>query len=301
MKRKRLNRIAAGVISACAVLPASGQTNASPGPLELPLKLREGDLMISAAVNGSEPLALKLDTGFGITTIHPTRVESLGLTRAGKMTIAGIAGDEQADTYSGAVFDFGRGFTYSPRRVAVLPSEAHRRWRKRDGILGASFFRRFVVEIDCRHNLLRLYEPANFKYDGQGEILLMSFKLDTTIVDATIVPPDLQPIAGRFEIDTGCDGALCLGQEFVMANNLVETNSTSPGDFRRGVGGHAEIREGRLEELRLGNLTVETPSANFFLEGSPAGRGQAGHIGIGALQHFKVILDYQNRRLILED
>src|SRR6185369_9034294 len=114
-----------------AVMPTSAQTN-SPLPLaEVPLKTRNGDLLVETRINGSEPLLFKLDTGFGVTTIHPNRVESLNLERVGHMTIIGIAGEEQADTYAKAVFDFG-GATYSPRLIASLPSEARRRWRKRD-------------------------------------------------------------------------------------------------------------------------------------------------------------------------
>jgi hypothetical protein len=71
-------------------------------------------------------------------------------------------------------------------------------------------------------------------------------------------------------------------------------------ESRRGVGGSADIRPGKLEELRLGSFKITKPSANFFLEGSPAGDGQAGHIGLGALERFRMIFDYSRKRLILE-
>ena len=119
-------------------------------------------------------------------------------------------------------------------------------------------------------------------------------------MQATVVPLGGQPITGQFEIDTGCDDYVCLGHEFVAANRLLENTNAGASDERHGVGGSAEIRPGKLEELRMGTQIVKKPSANFFLEGSPAGDGQAGHIGLAALQRFKVILDYSRRRLILE-
>jgi hypothetical protein len=216
------------------------------------------------------------------------------------MTIIGIAGEEQADTYAKAVFDFG-GATYTPRRIASLPSEARRRWRKRDGILGEGFFRRFVVEIDIAKQRLRLFEPKTFDYQGSGEVLPISFKKDTPIIDATITPQGRDPISGHFEIDTGCDGDLCIGHEFVVANHLLDEGNPATTDTRRGVGGGAEIRTGTLSELRMGKLVVNKPSANFFLEGSPAGEGQAGHIGLGVLERYKMILDYSRLRIILEE
>jgi hypothetical protein len=280
-------------------MSASAQTNQPIALAVVPLKTRSGDLLVETRINGSEPLLFKLDSGFGVTTIHPNRVESLNLERVGHMTIIGIAGEEQADTFAKAVFDFG-GATYSPRRIASLPSEARRRWRKRDGILGEGFFRRFVVEIDVAKQHLRLFEPKTFEYSGSGEILSVSFKRDTPIIAATITPQGRAPITGQFEIDTGCDGALCVGHEFVAANHLLDGDNAAQSDTRRGVGGGAEIRSETLGELKMGKLVVKKPSANFFLEGSPAGEGQAGHIGLGVLERYKMIFDYSRLRLILE-
>ncbi|MEY2429977.1 MAG: hypothetical protein QOJ40_2862 [Verrucomicrobiota bacterium] len=289
----------AGVISCCGVLTQGpAQTNLAPASVEFPVKVEHGDLLIETRVNGSQPLSFKLDTGFGITTINPDKVESLNLKRVGKMTILGIAGEEKADTYSGATFEFG-GMTYQPRRIAALPSESRRRWRNRDGIIGAGFFRRFVVELDVAHGRMRLHEPASFSYAGSGEVLPLEFKSDTPIVEAVIVPHEGKEVRGRFEIDTGCDDYMCLGNEFVTAHRLIGRTGTN--DFRRGIGGSAPIRQTVLAELRLGKLVVKKPTANCFLEGSPAGKGQDGHIGLATLQRFRMIFDYSRHQLILEE
>ena len=293
-------RFITGVLSCLGFLPvAFAQTNLPPTFVELPIKLRHGDLFVEVPVNGSKPLAFKLDTGFGVTTIHPNLVSSLNLRRNGHLTIVGIAGDELAETYGGAAFDFG-GMTYEPRRIAVLPSESHRRGRRRDGILGVGFFRRFVVEINLDRQRMRLRLPDSFNYTGKGEVIPVTFKSDTPIVEAAIVPSGKPAIAGLFEIDTGCDDGVCLGRDFVAANHLLATTNSEPNGLKRGVGGSAEIQHGDLAELRLGTFTIKKPSANFFLEGSPAGEGQAGHIGLGTLEQFTVIFDYSRKRMILE-
>ena len=294
-----MRNMKAGFALCASVMSASAQTNQPIALAEVALKTRSGDLLVETRINGSKPLLFKLDTGFGVTTIHPNRVESLNLESVGHMTIVGIAGEEQADTYAKAVFDFG-GATYAPRRIAALPSEARRRWRKRDGILGEGFFRRFVVEIDVAKQRLRLFEPKTFEYHGTGEILPISFTKDTPVIDATITPEGRGQIAGRFEIDTGCDGDLCIGHEFVAENHLLDDGNSAQSDTRRGVGGGAEIRTGTLSELKMGNLVVKKLSANFFLEGSPAGEGQAGHIGLGVLKRYKMVFDYSRLRIILE-
>jgi len=112
--------------------------------------------------------------------------------------------------------------------------------------------------------------------------------------------PERDPIQGRFEVDTGCDGGLCLGSDFVEANNLLEASGETKGAGRRGVGGDTGTRTGRVPKLRLGTLVVEKPLTNFFLEGSPVDAGYAGHIGMDVFRRFKVIYDYARQRIILE-
>ena len=268
-------------------------------PVSVPIVLARGRVMVPATVNGSKPLSLLLDTGYGISMIHPDLVPSLGLKRVGQITIVGIAGEEEAGAYSGAVFDLG-GFTYAPRRVASLPSEARASHRRRDGILGAGFFRRFVVEIDSRNKTLRLHEPKSFEYGGAGEVIPLQFTEDTPIIEAALVWPGRALVRGRFEVDTGCDDGLCLGRDFVDSQQLKAEEGTG-GGTKQGVGGGAQIRQGSVAQLQLGRFTLDKPPVNFFTEGSPAGKGCAGHIGMAALGHFKVIFDYSRRRMIIAD
>src|SRR5262245_34135987 len=91
--KQRTTRLAAGVLSCCAVLPAThGQTNTTGDSVTVPMRVRHGDLLVETRVNGSEPLEFKLDTGFGISVINPKRAESLQLEQVGHMSIMGIAG-----------------------------------------------------------------------------------------------------------------------------------------------------------------------------------------------------------------
>lgn len=265
----------------------------------LPMEIRRGAAFVSARVNDTPDLRFKLDTGFGVTTIHPELVESLGLKPAGALTIHGIAGREKAGYFAGAAFDFG-GAQYAPRRVAVIPSDAQRPRRARDGILGAGFFRRFVVELDAAAKTLTLHEPASFDYRGPGEIIPLQFQEDTPFVEATIKFAAEPPIIARYEIDSGCDGALCLGHDFVKSNRLDELTAPRRNGSRIGVGGSVDARESRLPEFRLGAQIRTNVPANFFAEGSPVGGGFAGHIGFGLLRERKIIFDYSRRRMILE-
>jgi len=281
------------ILGGCATGLAATNTNS----VVLPFNHERGHVMLAARLNDSQQVSLMVDTGYGMNMLHPDLVEQIGLRRRGKVTIVGIGGEEDADMYEGAVLNFGR-LTYAPRRVAALPSDRERS-RRRDGVLGSGFFRRFVVEIDSKTTTITLHEPKSFEYSGTGEVLPITFRRDTPIIEGSIVLTNGQAVPARFELDTGCDGGLCLGSDFVAEHKLSDTEGTRRSR-RSGIGGGRGTMSGTVPELRLGRLKVAKPGASFFLEGSPADPGMAGHIGWDVLRRFKVIVDYEHRRLILE-
>jgi predicted aspartyl protease len=266
-------------------------------PAVAPLRVQRGKATVSARVNGSEPLSLQLDTGFTVTTLHPEVAEQLQLRPAGRVTITGIAGEERAPMLAGAGFDIG-GALYEPRRVAALPSERERNPR-RDGVLGAGLFRRFVVEMDFKSGELRLHEPKQFTYAGKGEILPLRWRKEIPVVSADLLSSNGPAVTGDFEIDTGCDSGLCLGQLFIERHRLLDETRTRGGG-KVGVGGAARTRTGHIFGVQLGQIRLNKVQADFFLEGSPVDDDLAGHIGLDALRAFNVIFDYSRHRMILE-
>ena len=288
------------VVCGVTAAVADPADSASPAATNaVPFDFVSGRILLTARVNDSRPATVMLDTGYSVSMLSRELTESLELKRTGQITIVGIAGEESADQFEGVTFSLG-GASYKPRRVAALPASYQRHWRKRDGVLGAGFFRRFVVEIDPKAKKVLLHEPESFRYSGLGQIVPFKFQQATPIVEGAIILPDRAPVEGRFEIDTGCDGGLCLGSDFVEANHLLESSGKTESSGRQGLGGDTRTKIGRLPKFRLGSQTIEKPLTNFFLEGSPVDAGLAGHIGLEVLRRFKVVFDYTRERMILE-
>ena len=156
-----------------------------------------------------------------------------------------------------------------------------------------------MVEIDPRTKRVTLRLPENFRYEGDGEVVPLSFKDTTPIVEARFVSASGEPIVARLELDLGCDGCLCLGRDFTEKHSLLPSDARSSGT-RSGVGGSTKTHHGRTPDLRIGKLTFSKPRANFFLEGSPTDAPLAGHIGYELLREHRLILDYSRSRLIVE-
>jgi predicted aspartyl protease len=281
----------------CLFLVAAKVVAAEP-LAKFPITFSRERVMVPVSLNGSNYLSFLLDSGYSLTMVRPELAEALQLKRGRDITIIGIAGQERAATYEGAVLDIGKA-RYEPRRIAALPSENTR--RRRDGILGSGLFRAFVIEIDFTAKQLALYAPTNFNYAGRGEIVPLSFRRGSTapVIDATIPGTNGAIIRGQFEIDTGCDSSVCLGHDFAKEHRLLDETATRDSE-KFGVGGGTRTRSGHLPQLRMGAATVEKPQTDFFLEGSPVDPGLAGHIGITALNRFKVIFDYSRKQMILE-
>lgn len=296
-------KIGAGFLFLLAAMSLPAQTEPAPAPppatnpVVIPFRLQRGHVMVPARANGSEPRLFMLDTGYSMTMLDAALAESLGLRRAGRITIVGIAGEEPANMFEGPTFDLA-GVTWKPRRVAAFPATEGRS-RRRDGIFGSGFFRRFVVEIDPAGKVLKLHEPGTHRYSGPGAVLPLTFKGSTPIVEAVVELPDKSSVKAQFEVDTGCTGSLCVGRPFVEAHQLAPANSPSEGR-RFGVGGGTRTRTGYLPRLQLGDVIITKPEADFFLDDSPVDPPLAGHIGWQLLCDFKVIFDYARKQMILE-
>lgn len=266
-------------------------------PITISVRHTHNRVILPGKINGT-PLSFLLDSACTIPTLHPAVVDELKIEPSGTQKIVGIAGEERAPTYRGIVIDFGEA-QYSPRRVASIPSERDDSRRRRDGVIGSGFFERFVVELDPRASIVRLYSPTNFNYNGRGEIIPFRYREEIPVVEAAIVMPGRDPIKSEFEVDTGCDSGLCLGSKFVNENKLLDDlESRSSAKF--GIGGSVETKSGTVPFLRLGKIDVEKPQTDFFRAGSPVDDPMAGHIGMGVFHRYKVIFDYKRRRIILE-
>jgi aspartyl protease len=272
---------------------------ASTNSAVLPLEFHREHVMVRVSVNKSQPLLFMLDTGYSMNMISPEQASALQLRRAGRVTIIGVAGEEPADMFEGPTFDFGHGFTYTSRRIAVLPSNS---WRfvRRDGILGSGFYRRFVLEFDHRAKSLTIRDPTGFQYSGAGEIVPLRFPETTPVIRASILFSNEPPIEAEFAVDTGCDGGLCLGHDFVERHKLEERSLRSGSSRRNGVGGGTRTQVARLPKLQIGRTVIEKPTANFFEQGSPVDPPLAGHIGMEILRQFRVIFDYTRKQMVLE-
>jgi hypothetical protein len=263
----------------------------------LPAKLQHNRILLSAKINEAGPFTFLIDSAATIPTLNPRLVDELKLEPSGRVRINGIAGIERAPTYRDVKFEFGRAI-YKPRRVASIQSERDHS-RRRDGVIGSGFFETFVVEIRPKEKVVKLHSPSAFTYEGKGEVVPFRLREEIPVVDGGVELPDGSTLKGEFEVDTGCDSGICLGEHFVKEHSLLEKLSGKASE-KFGVGGSVDTTDVKIPLFRMGGKEFKNAQSDLFLDGSPVDKPLAGHIGMGVLGRAVVIFDYSRKRIILE-
>lgn len=274
----------------------------------IPFDLVGKHIVVPARLNGAGPYQLVVDTGAPFTTLSARAAAGSkaagATTRGATQHVRGVGpASRPATMLSGVTIEL-------PKEVHVpltwacesstemFDSLSEALGTRFDGILGYDLFKRYVVEIDYDAEVLRLYEPAHYRYRGHGNVipLVRDRGLAYLAVQVTPIAGD-PPVDCRFALDTGS------GSEVSMLPPLLERQPIDrrmPTRATRGMGagGFAEVREGTVAQLRIGPVALNNVTADFSR--SQRGLDFDGMIGAGLLLRFKMIVDYPHERLILE-
>lgn len=166
-----------------------------------------------------------------------------------------------------------------------------------DGIIGYDLFKRFVVELDFDRNQMVLIPALQYEYKGSGEIfeLTMSSRKPYMMAEVTTLEGNKIPV--KLHIDLGASANLTLlpeaTPEIAVPKNTVRVPSW-------GISGKSHAHLGRIDELRLGAFHMDSVLTRFPIDGHRQTAGRHGVVGLGVLSRFKVIFDYERKRMILE-
>jgi hypothetical protein len=266
----------------------------------VPFELTSNHIYIEVMINKSFPAWMILDTGAGSTCLDMSFAKKIGIESAGKFEAQGAGGSDSASLLkvnSVQLEDLllreqnGVGFN-------LVPLEMYE-GREINGILGYDLISRFVVEIDYYNKNITFYDPKNFQYSGQGEILDLEFSNNTPHIKAKIDGN----YEGLFVLDTGSRKSLTLHAPFVKQHKFLEKYPNAIEAFAgAGIGGEAKALQTRIKSLQIGSFIINEPMTGLSTaqKGAFVSEKFQGSIGGGILKRFRVILDYGNKKMILE-
>lgn len=253
-----------------------------------------GHMLVKPKVNGKDIGWFILDSGAGALCIDPKIADREGMEKVGEIPAVGIGGVVLSPMRVGDSITVGQVTWKNPIFVQLDLEQIGRLFGvELAGILGYDLMARAVVELDTAQNHVAVYAPSTYTLasstwttlhlDGKHPVVEAKFEGDRK---------------GLFRLDTGANNTLTFHTSWVERYDLLKDRQTMP-TMLGGVGGMFEARQGRIEWFELAGHRFENPSVTFATakSGPLAEAYTIGNIGQGFLRPFKLVFDYQNRRM----
>jgi hypothetical protein len=302
-----------GCTAQSAEIPQGGYRILAPsGKAVVPFEMSNDHILVPVRVDGSEPFHLVLDTGMPIpgVMLHPSpRTDALDLKNPGGLRLA-IGGVEGPDPRVGTGVTLGLpGVELTEQIVGIVPlpgcvdpeMQALHAMSRTEGVIGLSIFQNFVVTIDYDRQMITLFEPGRYSYEGEGvEIPLNIGPMGVPEVSCEVEMRPRKPVPINVVVDTGATYALSLtigtSDDICLPRGAREC-VVGYSNWGRVTGSLARVRS-----LRIGEAVLRDVLATFFQKGAPGVPpcGENGILGNEALSRFKTTFDYSRKRMILE-
>jgi membrane-associated protease RseP (regulator of RpoE activity) len=281
--------------------------SATTAPVIIPFEMVTRHIVVKVRINGSRPLSFVFDTGDKVGIVDTEVAKELGLKLDGQLRVGGAG----ADTLPGSFVKEAtwslpglEGFSQPISITIPLGRMAARAGHDFDGIIGSDFIKQYVVEVDYQNRVLRLHNRDKFAYSGAGESIPIQLnQMGYPLLDGEVIPASGESIKGKFVLDLGSGGSLVLMSPVVTQHKLLGNGTNTIKALGvGGAGGQSNGQIGRVRSLQIGKFTIANPITLFSEDkaGAMATSQLVGNIGQLIAGKFKVFLDYNHTRIILE-
>ena len=267
-----------------------------------PITLFTGGVILIKARFGDFPDSLNfiLDTGSGGISLDSTTCLRLKLNPVpSDKTILGIAGIRQVRFLYNEVLKLPNlsvdSMNFHVNDYDIL-SEVY--GEKIDGIIGYSFFSRYIVDINYDSLRVSVYSKGTFRYP-RGGYLLRPLIPNLPIMNVETI--DAKKVNGRYYFDTGAGLCALFSTDFISDSDLLDNRKKFYLTQAQGLGGKATMRLTTLKELKVGpfrfrKVPVYLFDDNFNVTSYP---NLCGLLGNDILRRFNVVLNYERRCICL--
>ncbi len=288
-------------------LKSSAQEEFVPPPAKhiasIPFQMLTGGIMIlQARLDGfSDTLNFVLDTGSGGISLDSVTCNYLHLKK--EMTtriIRGIAGMKTVEfTYNHTLHLPGltvEKLDFHINDYDILTSVYGIRI---DGIIGYSFLRRYILNIDYEKFKIEVFSPGIYKYPHGGYLLHPQF---STLPMQELQLKDNISIDDKFYFDTGAGLCMLLSDDFVKDSLLMKKNKKLFLTQAEGLGGKKSMNLTVIKEVRIGPYKFKKVPTYIFNDEYNVTNypSLGGLIGNDILRRFNVILNYPQQEIFLK-
>lgn len=265
--------------------------------IDVPCEFVDNVVYLPVTVNGHGGFFMSLDTGTNPSAIDAAQAKMLGLPLA---TAAGAAkgfGTNTVKTQRTTVDRLnasGIEATQVEFEALDLSAKTATAAKPIIGLLGYSFLRDRIIEIDYLHKRLRVYAQAPSPPAGA---IVLPLELDHGV---PVINVELARKKSRALIDTGGSYKLLVTPSEAKKLGLGKQLTAAKPIGGSGYSGEQQVRLGTLSRLTVGRFAVdkiETVFVNFGKESPFKVAGAS--LGSFYLQDFVLALDYRAKTLML--
>jgi len=261
-----------------------------------------GGVMVIHAKFGNIPDSLNfiLDTGSGGISLDSATCEEFKIPiKATDTTITGIGGVRKVS------FAFDRPLQLPGLRVEHLNFHVNDYevlssvyGEKVDGIIGYSFFSRYIVKINFDSSMIEVYSPGKISYPREGTLLHPAF---TNLPIQWLNIKDRRKLGFNYYFDTGAGLCLLLSEDFAKDSGILLSKRKPVVTQAEGLGGKLQMRLTLIKELRIGPYKFRQVPTYLYKDdyNVTSYPFTGGLLGNDLLRRFNMIINYPNREIHL--
>lgn len=170
---------------------------------------------------------------------------------------------------------------------------------KIDGIIGYSFFNRYIVKIDGDSNHLEVYSLGNFKYPHRGMLLHPAF---STLAMQNLTVKDGREVNFNFFLDTGAGLCFLMSDSFAKDSAILHKKRKPILTQGEGMSGRIKMSLTVVKKLKVGKYVFRNVPSFIFEDkyNVTSYPFVGGLLGNDILRRFNVILNYRNHEVHLQ-
>lgn len=167
-----------------------------------------------------------------------------------------------------------------------------------DGIIGYSFFRRYIVKIDYDKMFIEVYTPGVYKYPRGGHILRPAI---TGLPIQPAIVGESREFFSRFYLDTGAGLCLLLSEEYCSDSSLFAPGKKKFTTVAEGLGGKKSMDITVLKTFKIGPYKFKKVPIYIFddeynITSYPF---LGGLIGNDLMRRFNLVINYPKAEIHL--
>jgi hypothetical protein len=264
-------------------------------------QLTGGVMLINGRLgNVADTLNFILDTGSGGISLDSTTCEEYHIPHSPSgRTINGIAGIKDVDFAQNHILQLPglqvEGLDFYINDYEIL-SEVY--GEKIDGIIGYSFFSKYIVKVNVDSLMIEVYSPGEMKYPPHGYLMRPLF---TTLPIEPVKIIDSRRIAGSFYIDTGAGLSLLMSESFVKDSSVFKSKRKLLVTQAEGLGGKKRMKITIVRQIRFGPYIFRKVPA-YILDDKYNVTSYpylGGLVGNEIFKRFNIVFNYPKREIHL--